>query len=67
MAVQGQRSRRAGDAPYHRIDLRVTVQAGVTSVYLDATNLTDQIYPDITGAPAPGRALYLGLAVGGGK
>jgi len=67
MAVQGQRSRRAGEAPYHRIDLRVTVQAGVTSVYVDATNLTDQAYPDITGARAPGRALYLGLTVGGGE
>jgi iron complex outermembrane receptor protein len=67
MALQGQRSRRAGEAPYHRIDLRTSVRLGVTSLYLDAVNLTDQSHLDITGSPAPGRAFFLGLEVGFGE
>ena len=67
LAIHAQRSRRAGEDPFHRIDLRTGLRVGSTWLYLDATNLTDQSYPDITGAPAPGRALFVGLELGPGR
>ena len=67
LAIHAQRSRRAGEDPYHRIDLRTGLRVGSTWLYLDATNLTDQSYPDITGAPAPGRALFVGVELGPGR
>jgi len=62
-----QRAKRAGEDPYFRLDVRGGVKVGSTWLYLDANNLLDAEYPDITGALAPGRALYLGLEVGSGR
>ena len=67
LAIHAQRSRRAGEDPYYRIDLRTGLRVGSTWLYLDATNLTDQSYPDITGAQAPGRALFVGVELGPGR
>jgi len=61
------RARRAGEDPFNRLDMRGGVKLGSTWIYLDATNLMDTEYPDITGAMAPGRALFLGLEVGPGR
>jgi iron complex outermembrane receptor protein len=61
LSVNARRGRREGEDPFHRLDLRTGVRWGPTWVYLDATNLTDAAYPDITGAAAPGRAFFLGL------
>ncbi|MFO8173297.1 MAG: TonB-dependent receptor [Longimicrobiales bacterium] len=66
-ALRTQRSRREGEDPYHRIDLRADLRIGGGRVYLDATNLTDDRYPDITGAQAPGRGLFVGLELGPGR
>ena len=60
------RARRRGEDSYHRLDARGGLKLGSTWLYLDATNLLDAEYPDITGASAPGRALNLGLTFGSG-
>lgn len=64
VGLQAQRGRRAGEDPFHRVDLRTSVRLGSAWLYLDGTNLADEAYPDITGAAAPGRALFLGIQVG---
>jgi outer membrane cobalamin receptor len=56
-----QRARRRGEDSYQRVDIRGGFKLGSTWIYLDGTNLLDAEYPDITGASAPGRALFLGL------
>jgi outer membrane cobalamin receptor len=66
LGVNFRRAKRGGEGPYHRIDARGGFRIGATWLYLDATNLLDEDYADITGAPAPGRALFLGLEVGRG-
>jgi len=67
LALRTQRSRREGEDPYHRVDLRADLRIGWGRLYLDATNLTHDRYPDITGAQAPGRGLFVGLEVGPGR
>jgi len=62
--VNGQLGKRTGEDPYHRIDLRGSIRVGPGRLYLDAKNVTDTEYPDVTGAMAPGRALYLGFVFG---
>lgn len=62
--VNGQRGKRTGEDPYHRIDFRGSIRVGPGRLYLDAKNVTDTEYPDVTGALAPGRALYLGFVFG---
>jgi iron complex outermembrane receptor protein len=67
LAVHGQRSRRKGEEAYVRLDFRAALRIGPSWLYLDGNNLTDASYPDVTGAPAPGRAFFLGLEVGPGR
>ncbi len=64
VGVQAQRGRRAGEDPFHRVDLRKALRLGSVQLTLDATNLADEAYPDVTGATAPGRALFLGIQLG---
>ena len=61
------RAKRTGEDAYERLDVRGGVKLGSTWIYLDATNLLNTEYPDIIGAMAPGRALYLGVEVGSGR
>jgi iron complex outermembrane receptor protein len=63
-ALNGQRARRKGQDPYHLVDLRLSYRLGELRIHLDATNLLDADYPDITGYRAPGRGVFLGLEVG---
>ncbi len=67
MGLNLQRARRDGEDPYYRLDIRGGFRLGPAWVYLDANNLFDARYPDITGALAPGRALYLGIEWGGSR
>lgn len=67
LRVNGQRGKRTGEDPYNRIDLRGSLRVGPGWLYLDVKNVTDTEYPDVTGALAPGRALYLGYTVGQGS
>jgi hypothetical protein len=62
--VNGQRGRRRGEDHHNRIDFRGSLRVGPGWLYLDAKNMTDTEYPDVTGALAPGRALYLGYTFG---
>jgi hypothetical protein len=43
------------------VDLRLSAPLLEGRLWLDVTNLGDAIYPDITGLPAPGRALRTGV------
>ena len=61
-----QRARRRGEESYHRLDIRAGFRVGSGRLYLDANNLLDAHYPDVTGALAPGRAIFLGWQWGGG-
>ena len=67
LGVKLQRANRGGEDPYHRLDVRGGLKLGTTWVYLDANNLLNAEFQDITGALAPGRALYLGVEVGSGR
>lgn len=64
LTARAQRGRRPGEDAYHRVDFRVAVRNRGVSLYLDAVNLLDASFPDVTGAEAPGRALFLGVEVG---
>ena len=61
------RAKRAGEDAFKRLDVRGGFHLSSSWVYLDATNLLDAEYPDVTGAMAPGRALILGVEVGPGR
>ncbi len=65
--VRAQRGKREGEDLYHRVDLRTGYDFGSMTLYLDANNLFDAEYPDVTGARAPGRAFFMGLDVGTGS
>ena len=67
LSLHAQRNRRAGEEPHSRLDVRASLLVGTIRVYLDGTNLTDEAYPDVTGALAPGRALRLGVELGPGR
>lgn len=57
--------RRGGGEAYHLLDGRLAWELDRVRLYVEGTNLADEGYPDITGHPAPGRALVAGLAWGG--
>jgi hypothetical protein len=67
VSLHAQRNRRAGEEPHSRLDVRAALLVGTMRVYLDGANLTGEVYPDITGANAPGRALRLGVELTGGR
>jgi iron complex outermembrane receptor protein len=61
VAGRAERSRRVDEHDYTRLDARLAYRVPVGRIFLDVLNLTDEVYPDITGAPAAGRALMLGI------
>ncbi|MGD2123527.1 MAG: TonB-dependent receptor [Gemmatimonadota bacterium] len=63
--VNFQRSKRKGGDSFSRLDVRGSLRLGPALIYLDATNLLDAEYPDITGALAPGQAFFFGLELSG--
>lgn len=64
MGLHGQRGRRKGEKAHLHWDVRTRLRWEAWSLHLDATNLTDERYSDVSGAPAPGRALFVGLERG---
>ena len=66
--IQGLHGRRHAGEAFQRMDGRVTLAVRGADVHLDVRNALDAEYPDlmghpeITGHPAPGRSLTLGLA-----
>lgn len=67
LGAHAQRGKRSGEAAYHRLDLRAAARHGGARLYLDAVNLLGASYPDVTGARAPGRGLFVGLELGLGR
>jgi outer membrane receptor protein involved in Fe transport len=63
-SLKAQRGKREDEDPYYRVDFRTGLEVGVVTLYLDATNILDEEYPDITRALAPGRGLFLGMELG---
>ncbi len=61
VGLNAQRAERSGEEPYHRVDLRTGFRFHSAWVYLDATNLFDAEYADVTEAMAPGRGLVMGF------
>ncbi|HET8655474.1 MAG TPA: TonB-dependent receptor [Longimicrobiaceae bacterium] len=64
--LRAERARRRSEEPYFadayfRLDGRLSYSLGPARVYADVQNATDEAYPDITGASAPGRALFMGV------
>ncbi len=55
--------RRAGEADYWLVDLRLAVSLRVGEFYLDMLNGLHSDYADITGAPAAGRSIRLGYRI----
>jgi outer membrane receptor protein involved in Fe transport len=64
LGAHAQRGKRVGEESFHRLDLRASAPWAGARLYVDAVNLLDASYPDVTGARAPGRALFVGVEVG---
>lgn len=56
--------RRRAEPHYTRLDARISLRAGGAHIYLDAINLNGARYLDVTGAPAPRHAFFLGASWG---
>jgi iron complex outermembrane receptor protein len=61
LATRVQNQRRVDEATRTVADLRLSAPLLNGRLWVDVTNLGDASYPDITGLPAPGRALRTGL------
>jgi outer membrane cobalamin receptor len=61
------RAKRKGEDAYGLVDVRGAFRLGPSWIYLDANNLLDAEYPDVTGAVAPGRAIQVGWKWGGDR
>ena len=59
-------ARREGEDSYQRLDFRLSVRVGIGWLHLDGLNILDAEYPDVTGARAPGRALFVGYSLARG-
>ncbi len=59
--LQARDRTRVGEDGVFLLDVRVGVTLAVGELYLGATNLTDATYADLSGQPAEGRAVSLGL------
>ena len=62
--VCARHARRLGEDSFQRVDLRFSVRVVAGWLNLDLMNITDAEYADVTGARAPGRALFLGFTSG---
>lgn len=61
LSARVESDQRRDERAYELLDARVAYRLPVGSVYLDLLNATDEEYPDITGAAAPGRSLMVGI------
>jgi iron complex outermembrane receptor protein len=51
---------RTGESAHDLVDAQITWDAGDVALYVAGTNLGDAAYLDVSAAPAPGRAFFLG-------
>lgn len=63
--LRGTYARRPGEDGHARVDARLARAFGAARVFVDATNLTDTDYLDVSRMPAPGAAIRVGLEWGG--
>jgi len=61
LTARGLDARREGDTAFQRLDAHLAWTHRDATVYLDATNIGDSHPTDVSGRPAAGRALSLGL------
>jgi outer membrane cobalamin receptor len=61
LTVRGHHLRRAGENAHLRVDGRAAYSLGSLRLFTDIRNAGDAAYLDITGNPAPGRSLHLGI------
>ncbi len=61
LRVQGQDRTRVDEDGVFLLDARIGVSVPLGEVYVGATNVTDATYADLSGRPAAGRAVSLGL------
>ncbi len=59
------RARRVGEHAYTLLDTRLGYTRRGVTLYLDATNLTDASYLDVSALPAAGQAFHLGVRLEG--
>jgi iron complex outermembrane receptor protein len=65
LAAHLRHARRRGDGDtYVLLDARASYTLGGARLYVDARNLLDEAHADVTGRPAPRRALAVGVALG---
>ncbi|HEY8483281.1 MAG TPA: TonB-dependent receptor [Longimicrobiales bacterium] len=62
LSARALHARRRGESAYFRSDVRLAYSHRQMRLYVDVLNATDAKYLDVVGAPAPGRAAYIGLA-----
>jgi len=62
MTVDVQRARRAAEDDHLRLDARIDQRIGALRVSLEAMNLTNEDYLDVTGKPVAPRSAYVGVA-----
>ena len=62
-ALRVENRRRSGEADRTAADLRVEARVGSSRLWVDATNLGDAHWLDVSGLPAPGRSLRTGLSL----
>jgi vitamin B12 transporter len=63
LSVRASHHRRAADADWQLVDVRISRTSHGVQLFLDATNVADTRYADIAGLPAPGRAFGVGARV----
>lgn len=59
--LRGSYARRASEDSYVRLDARIARRFGTVRLFIDATNLTDAEYLDVSRLPAPGAAVRAGV------
>jgi iron complex outermembrane receptor protein len=62
-ALRVENRQRTGEADRTAADLRLEARIGSSRFWLDATNLGDARWLDVSGRPAPGRSLRTGVSV----
>ncbi len=67
-ALRVENRRRTGEDGYTAADLRLEARVGASRIWVDAANLGDATWLDVSGLPAPGRTLRTGVSIdfGGG-
>lgn len=63
LALRVENRRRTGEETYTAADLRLESRVGSSRIWIDAANLGDAHWLDVSGLPAPGRTFRTGVAI----